>query len=173
MIYCIAIEPPGNIAREICLIRNDIFRTYGAASAKSLPPLIPLTFSSLPPNEDSFQEAASIEAGLIQTSTCEWHKNAFFLTVSASPSWNDIAGTLQRGVVEHEPFPPYQGFFLAMREEENMPPVDVCAHLNRMGTQLQWRDSVLSCLQLRTASGKAWWKHVVYERIFSEPLRTR
>jgi hypothetical protein len=44
----IALEPPGNVAREIALFRRALFARLGEASALAFPELIPLAFAGHP-----------------------------------------------------------------------------------------------------------------------------
>jgi hypothetical protein len=42
----IALEPPGNVARDLALYRRELFATLGEGSALALPEIIPVAFAS-------------------------------------------------------------------------------------------------------------------------------
>ena len=49
----VALEPPGNIARELALYRRSLFASLGEASALAFPELAPLAFASGPRRLDA------------------------------------------------------------------------------------------------------------------------
>jgi hypothetical protein len=44
----IALEPPGNVARDLALFRRKLFSVLGEGSALAFPEIVPLAFSSRP-----------------------------------------------------------------------------------------------------------------------------
>jgi hypothetical protein len=47
----IALEPPGNVARDLALFRRALFAALGEGSALAFPEIVPLAFASRPPRQ--------------------------------------------------------------------------------------------------------------------------
>ncbi len=60
----IALEPPGNIARDLALFRRQLFARLGEASALAFPEIVPLAFASSASSRPGRQELESCWAGL-------------------------------------------------------------------------------------------------------------
>ena len=59
----IALEPPGNIARDLAIFRRRLFAISGDASALAFPEIVPLAFASTASNRPSRRELEGCWAG--------------------------------------------------------------------------------------------------------------
>ncbi len=154
-LYILVLEPPGNIRAEIETVKTGLFRRYGTASVRSLPPVVILDRSSTEPEGTALDEAARRCSRAFSTAGWACHGGSLYLRIEPSPigAGPDLSDGLPG---------PFPGILVASEwgnaEALGEPPV------------FSWGLSRIQVYRV-LASGNPWWKNVAWELRAERPTR--
>ena len=197
-LYLAALLPPGNVARALFELKEELYRRYGLVSALALEPLIPLAFDAAPPAEPRRDsgDGPLVQGGTLATAglgvapraaeaspareaSTEPEKAASpagALYLDLAPGCVEWLASLRESLPRGEGlFPLRSGVFLAdLAERTARGALRVRAESLpplSLPEPLSWGVSQLACLKLRVREIGRWWGLIEQETVWSVRLR--
>ena len=155
--YLTALIPPSNIAREVALFQEHIFRRYGVAAGRVLPPHIAIRFNRQSPPKPDLKKQC--QPAILQTAGIVRSGSSVFLSVEPEPVIHTISEWCSPSDAE-APYRAGVGFFIA----------DALMH-DASWPAVNWSTSTLRCYELSINSPNAWWENCYYEEVWSVKVR--
>lgn len=155
--YLYAITLPQAPHLAITAYKKTLFKTYGAVSSLTLPPLIPLGWSSKPNCLASFHQLPRPQNCVIPAKSPKIIQNGWFLPVEPADSFHQL-----KQLLPHESqsalFPDREELFIAVHEPSLPDPLPQCSDI------LSLDDFRLKVFAL-TCAPENWYKDVFYSVI--------